>query len=193
VALSMRSSAVSVASSAACIRSVRQHTSAYVSIRQHTSAHLQREILSRLLLRCQYLYFCTSTASNVRGSTKSSTRLCIHGAAAQRADRRIHVVTAGCRRQEHLPYVSIRQHTSAYVSIRQHTSAYVSIRQAVAPTATPATRTSAHVSTRQHTSAHVSTRQHTPAYASIRPRRQNAPGNPTRSTLADTFPPPPRR
>jgi hypothetical protein len=28
-----------------------------------------------------------------------------------------------------LPYVSIRQHTSAYVSIRQHTSAYVSIRQ----------------------------------------------------------------
>jgi hypothetical protein len=54
---------------------IRQHTSAYVSIRQHTSAYVSRSrcTSSRLwlrsstdpmqLLRCQYLYFCTGTAS----------------------------------------------------------------------------------------------------------------------------------
>jgi hypothetical protein len=90
----------------------------------------------------------------------------------------------GGRAEGHLsivPYVSIRQHTSAYVSIRgaegylsivpyvsirQHTSAYVSIRQRTSAYGAPKATyqqclTSAYVSIRQHTSAYVSVRQHT--------------------------------
>ena len=47
-----------------------------------------------------------------------------------------------------LPYVSIRQHTSAYVSIRQHTSAYVSTRMRMLQLQCPP-----YVSIRQHMSA----------------------------------------
>jgi hypothetical protein len=41
-----------------------------------------------------------------------------------------------------LPYVSIRQHTSAYVSIRQHTAAYIQT-----PAPLPTTFACAYVST----------------------------------------------
>jgi hypothetical protein len=76
--------------------------------------------------------------------------------ALQRALACSRVSMAACVSKAFVPYVSIRQHTSAYVSILQHTSAYVSIRQ----------HTLAYVSIRQHTSAYVSIRQHTSAYIS---------------------------
>jgi hypothetical protein len=81
------------------------------------------------LLRCQYLYFCTSKASKLRtfNSTHSSTPYPPENRsdAANFASRWFWTYSAA-------PQVSARQHTSAYVSIRvirQHTSAYVSIRQ----------------------------------------------------------------
>jgi hypothetical protein len=66
---------------------IRQHTSAYVSIRQHTSAYVSRccrccsgrvpaRSTHNQLLRCQYLYCCTSKASKVR--TCISRRLTVH-------------------------------------------------------------------------------------------------------------------
>jgi hypothetical protein len=49
---------------------IRRYTSAYVSIRQHTSTYVSTElpkvmIVSLELLRCQYLYVCTSKASKL--------------------------------------------------------------------------------------------------------------------------------
>jgi hypothetical protein len=84
-----------------------------------------------------------------------------------------------------LPYVSIRQHTSAYVSmrqhahayagrsavgalpaaIRQHTSAYVSMRQHMLVEVLRVRYLLAYVSIRQHASACVSIRQHASSYA----------------------------
>jgi hypothetical protein len=65
-----------------------------------------------------------------------------------------------------LPYVSIRQRTSAQTTLANttacHTSAYVSIRQHTSAQTTLANTTAC------HTSAYVSIRQHTSAYVSIR-------------------------
>jgi hypothetical protein len=59
--------------------SIRQHTSACVSMRRHTSAYSHSTSILGLplppapqLLRCQYLYSCTSKAS------KLNTRLNLH-------------------------------------------------------------------------------------------------------------------
>jgi hypothetical protein len=93
-------------------------------------------------------------------------------------------MTAPC-----LPYVSIRQHTSAYVSLRQHTSAYVSIRQHTSAYGRGARCLARHIYPRVYSTllprprpnapdslalrtqgapAYVSIRQHTSAYVSIR-------------------------
>jgi hypothetical protein len=91
-----------------------------------TQAHI---ISGTQLLRCQYMYFCTSKAST---SVLESKFTSLPGS----FDHRPYSPPA---------YVSIRQHTSAYVSVRQHTSAYVSVRQ----------RTSAYVSVCQHSQRHI--------------------------------------
>jgi hypothetical protein len=108
------------------------------------------------ILRCQYVYLCTSKASKlcvpytsnasvpgpfvisssctrsssgVRFGTfvRVSTYFC-----AGKARAHLHLLDAvGCVVADNdrcvLAYVSIRQHTSAYVSKRQHMSAYVSV------------------------------------------------------------------
>jgi hypothetical protein len=58
----------------------RQHTPAYVSIRQHTSAlsfHAMDLLADWRLLRCQYLYFCTSTASKVSNLTSAPPQVSV--------------------------------------------------------------------------------------------------------------------
>jgi hypothetical protein len=147
------------------VESLYTQTSAYVSIRQHTQTSACGEQCRRApedarALR-QYLYFCTSKASNlsIRRAVPSSAGRC------------------ACNRSAHTSaYTSIRQHassagrcacnrsahTSAYASIRQHTSAYVERRtMRVQPLC-------AQRSVQTHTSAYVSIRQHTPTYVSIR-------------------------
>ncbi len=116
--------------------------------------HLQQ------LLRCQFLYFCTSKASKLSSKPSTSTlrsrrsvkmtRDCISCGVARRtkAARSGRSASLLCRSTHSFAaYVSIRQHTSASVrpleAGTQHTPAYVSIRQ----------HTSASVSIRQHTSA----------------------------------------
>jgi hypothetical protein len=164
--------------------STRQNTSAYVSIRQHTPAYVRlRQTGRRIfglsvssatkLLRCQYLYFCTSNASKV--STRHRVGGLSHVARKlppphvpasvsirQRMRlsdvvRQTSAYVSGCgfpplsdRRPECIPTDGIRQHVSAYASIYQHTSTYISICQHVP----------AYVSIRQHMSAYVSMCQH---------------------------------
>jgi hypothetical protein len=106
-AVSMRQSTyVSIRQHTSAYVSIRQHTSAYVSIRQHASAYvsirqntlafwlfcvqLQRDpthysALTCQLVRCPYLYFCTSKAS------KLST------CAIQLTTRRLRVSSSGVR------------------------------------------------------------------------------------------------
>jgi hypothetical protein len=160
-----------------CIRaayvSICQHRSGYQRVVRDEEAAKGGEVperrefaqLAEPRVQRQYLYFCSSKAS------KFGIYLVV-GYAKLR-----HVVQ--------VPYVSIRQHTSAYVSIRQQTLPGCRLRQAQSCCggypARPAgaagvsirQHTSAYVSIRQHTSAYVSTRlyrlrQHTSAYVSIR-------------------------
>jgi hypothetical protein len=74
----LRSSAqlpyVSIRQHTSAYVSIRQHTSAYVSIRQHTSDLRVHRLHLPQLLRCQYLYFCTSTASQLSTSACSGVR-----------------------------------------------------------------------------------------------------------------------
>jgi hypothetical protein len=141
--------------------SIRQHTSAYVSMRQHTSAYVSI-LRSRHLGRFPYLspaYVSirqhTSAYVSIRTSAcctipefASFGSVSLSISAKKRMRRRCSWVSrSSIRALRLLPYVSIRQHTSAHEealfvgeplfyfytrfaspAIRQHTSAYVRIR-----------------------------------------------------------------
>jgi hypothetical protein len=132
--------------------SIRQRTSAYVSgylaaLQLGPGRRVRVSICTFVLVKRQYLHFCTSKASKQKL-------------------RRIYLA-AYLRRQHTSAYVSIRQRipgslsekrclqAPTYVSIRQRTSAYVSGYLAVYLRSV--------VCRRQHTSAYVSIRQHTSA------------------------------
>jgi hypothetical protein len=93
-----------------------------------------------MLLRREYLYFCTSKASKLSTFESCQHTMAMRLVCSMRHDSSVTLSA----------YVSIRQHTSAYASICQHATAHVSIRQ--------------------HTSEYASIHQHTSAYASIRHR-----------------------
>ena len=129
--------------------SICQHTSTYVSIRQrtrqHTSAYVSSRTVSTQRLRCQYVYFCTITASTLV-LVKANTHAHLWAAArCLAACGLLLLLLLSPPPPLSAAYVSIRTYTR---SIRQHAVAAVAAAAAVG-------------SIRQHTYVYVSIRAHT--------------------------------
>jgi hypothetical protein len=122
--------------------------SAYVSIRQHTSAAYGK----LQVLRCQYLYFCTSKPFSICTFVLEKQVNCVPPPATPRARNE----------PPHTASVSIRQHTLAYVSITLPPPATPRARNepphAAQKRGGPLRRHAASCGIRQHTSAYA---QHT--------------------------------